>query len=566
MIETSNEKILLVLLPFWDPQIPPLGISCLKSFLQQQGFRVKTLDTNTREEFRKIYYRYYKILEKYLPANKKGNFYNMGSVVIRNHMMAHLEYTDEEQYIQLVKILIYKNFNYEFRDSWVRELSAVLDEFYPMLEEYFLGLLEEERPGILGFSVFNGTLAASVFASRLTRQRYPQIKIIMGGGVFADQLGAGTADLDFFVEKTKNHVDKIIIGEGEELFLKYLQGDLKETQKVYTLKDIGTRAVNLSAVKIPDYTDFDLLSYPYLAAYGSRSCPYQCSFCSETVYWGAYRKKKAKQILEEFIQLNNRYSYRLFMLTDSLLNPIVSGLAGEVLQSGESFYWDGFLRADKPVCDPANTMSWRRGGFYRAKLGIESGSPKILEKMGKKITIQQIKEAVSSLAYAGIKTTTFWVIGHPGETEEDFQMTLDLVAQLKDYIYEADCNAFYYHLTGQSSSSQWMEENKPELLYPAWAKDMLISQTWRLNAEPPREETLERVNRFIRHCRELGIPNPYLIDDIHEADQRWKKLHKNAVPALMDLRDKKNHIHESKHIKELSFADNLLQEDNDWLL
>lgn len=34
MIKASNEKVLLVLLPFWDPQIPPLGISCLKSFLQ----------------------------------------------------------------------------------------------------------------------------------------------------------------------------------------------------------------------------------------------------------------------------------------------------------------------------------------------------------------------------------------------------------------------------------------------------------------------------------------------------------------------------------------------------
>lgn len=170
------------------------------------------------------------------------------------------------------------------------------------------------------------------------------------------------------------------------------------------------------------------------------------------------------------------------------------------MQSGKCFYWDGFLRADKHVCDPANTLLWRRGGFYRAKLGVESGSLKILEKMGKKITLQQIKDAVSSLAYAGIKTTTFWVIGHPGETEEDFHMTL------------------------------------------------------------------ERVNRFIRHCRKLGIPNPYLLDDIHDADQRWKKLYKNAVPALMDLRDKKNHLHESKQIKELSLAENLLQEDSDWLL
>jgi hypothetical protein len=78
--------------------------------------------------------------------------------------------------------------------------------------------------------------------------------------------------------------------------------------------------------------------------------------------------------------------------------------------------------------------------------------------------------------------------------------------------------------------------------------------------------TIQRVNRFIHHCQKLGIPNPYLLDDIHEADQRWKKLHQNAVPTLFELRDKKYYIDESKFVKELSFAVNPLQEDSDWVL
>ena len=185
--------------------------------------------------------------------------------------------------------------------------------------------------------------------------------------------------------------------------------------------------------------------------------------------------------------------------------------------------------------------------------------------MGKNITSQQIKEAVTCLAYAGIKTTTFWVIGYPGETEDDFRQTLDLVELLKDNIYEADCNPFYYHLTGQVNSNRWQEESKAATLYPEWAKDMLISQTWRLEAEPPRDETMRRVNRFVQHCKRLNIPNPYSLEEVNRADLRWKKLHKNAVPPLLELRNKKIYIDECKQVTGLSFAANPMQETGEWL-
>ena len=42
----SKEKILLGLMPIWDPLIPPLGISYLKSFIQNHGYHVKTMDAN----------------------------------------------------------------------------------------------------------------------------------------------------------------------------------------------------------------------------------------------------------------------------------------------------------------------------------------------------------------------------------------------------------------------------------------------------------------------------------------------------------------------------------------
>ena len=354
----KKEKILLLLLPFWEPQIPPLGISCLKSYIQEHGCPVKTVDANVVEEFNDIHNRYFDTLRSYIPGNKRGNFNNVGHDVFRNHMMAsiHHEPGEEEKYLELVQIIIYKTFFTDITREQTRELDEIVKDFYHSLGNYFLKLLSGEKPSVLGLSVFRGNLAASMFAFKLTKEKYPAIKTVMGGAIFAGELALGSDNL---------------------------------------------------------------------------ACSADC------------------------------------------------------------------------------TWLWRQGGGYRARLGIESGSPHVLELMRKKISIDQIKTTISNLARAGIKTTTYWVVGHPGETEKDFKQTLEIIEALRDDIYEAWCCPFNYYKTGQVNSSQWQE--KSQLLYPPGAKEMLVVRTWTPEVEPGREEAYQRMNRFVDWCRQLGIPNPYSI-------------------------------------------------------
>jgi radical SAM superfamily enzyme YgiQ (UPF0313 family) len=559
--------VLLALLPFWTPQIPPLGISCLKSFLQPRGFRVKTLDLNIDETFSDIYFEYFNMLKQSIPGDRRGNFYNIGNDVLRSHLMAHLHRggAREDRYVELVKIPVQKTFYHDVESPQVLQLDKIIEEFYVRLETRFLGLLEAEKPSVLGLSVYSGTLPASLFVFRLVKERYPHIRTVMGGGIFADQLHMDSPGFEFFLEKTP-YIDHIVIGEGERLFLKLLGGELPASQRVFTLKDIGGETLDLAAVDIPDFSDLNLESYASISSYVSRSCPYQCAFCSETLQWGKYRKKSPARIVEESAEIYQQYGSQLFLLGDSLLNPVITGMAEEFIRSGFSIYWDGYLRADAGAGKRENTMLWRRGGFYRARLGVESGSQRVLESMGKKIAPGQIKSAISALAYAGIKTTTYWVIGHPGETEADFRQTLDLIEELKSNIYEAECNPFNYFLTGQINSNQWAQKYKALPLYPETAKDMLVVQTWTMDCEPSREETYRRVGRFVEHCKKLGIPNPYSINEINRADRRWQQLHKNAVPPLVDFKKNHAYIDESKHIKEFAAVQNIYKdqgEDNE---
>jgi radical SAM superfamily enzyme YgiQ (UPF0313 family) len=559
----AKGKVLLALLPFWAPLIPPLGIANLKSFLQARGYRVKGVDANLEPKFRDFSSSYFELLKQQVPPAHWGNFYVVGKDVLQNHLMAYLHDTGrpDGRCAELVKILVDRTFFSGVNRQLVEQLNRAVAEFYGRLQQWFLELLEQEQPEVVGFSVFESTLPASLFAARLTKTVSPRIKTVLGGGVFSEQLALGSPNWELFLQKTP-YIDRLIIGEGENLLLEELEEGLPGTGKVATLQTIGHQTLDLATAEIPDFSDFDLAQYPFIAAYTSRSCPFQCSFCSETVFYGKYRKKEASQIVREMTALYRQHGRQLFLMCDSLLNPVVDPLARALADSRQILYWDGYLRVDPRACDPDNTLLWRRGGFYKAKLGIESGSPRILELMDKRITLAQIRQTVSSLAYAGIKTSACWVIGHPGETEADFQLTLDLVEELKDDIYEVWSSPFYYYPSAQANMRVWEKDAYP--LYPDWAADLLLIQTWYPACEPSREETYQRMYRFVQHCRRLGIPNPYTLHDLYRADLRWKKLHENAVPALMEFEKAGTGIDDTGNVRKIVKARSREQDDGDF--
>lgn len=580
----TGDKILLAMLPFNDPQIPPLGIANLKSYLKQHNYNVTTVDANVEMEFRDIFDRYFETVKQYIPPKKPGNFYSMRLDIMQFQMMAYLNYRrrleipryqkidalackNPEEYRELVKMLVYKTFFHETADSLVNELDDITLEFFLLVEDYVLRLLEKEKPTVLGLSVCIAMLPASLLAFKLTKELYPHIQTVMGGGIYADDLALHSPNFKYFVEKTP-YIDKLIVGEGEVLLLQFLKKELPAEQKVYSIKDVNNKPLDLSTVSIPDFNDFRLERYPYMSINASVGCVYNCAFCTIPTQWGKYRKKKAQQMVAELIRMSEIYGSQLFLFVDSLLNPLVTPLANALLESPATIYWDGSLKVCPEACNTDNTLLWRRGGFYRAHIGVETGSQRVLDLMDKRITVDEIKTAISSLAYAGIKTTTFWVVGYPGETEDDFRQTLALAEELKDDIYETTIRPYLHYLspTDAATLKQLNLDQNPgnPLLYPEKFKDKLMVQTWIKNTEPGREEIFWRLNRFNKHIRELGIPNPYSWLEINEADKRWQELHENGVPPLVDFKNKDMNIHECKTVEKVFFLKNTLEDDGNF--
>jgi radical SAM superfamily enzyme YgiQ (UPF0313 family) len=559
----GKEKILLAFLPYWTPYIPPQGVTTLSAFLKKRGYKVTVVDPNMGANFRLVYDKYFDTLREFIPDSKRGNFFNIGHDVLFNHMMHHLHREDRKEHLELVKEIVYKTYYTELDGRQLICLDEVLDLFFKLLQDYLIDLLEKEKPTVFGSTAYYGTLPASIFAFKLIKEKYPHIKTAVGGGSFADHLMAGSPNFERFVAKTEGYIDKIFIGQGQILFFKWLQGELDDSRRVYTSTDIGGETTDISSgCDVPDLSDLKAREYIFMATTGSRSCPYSCGFCNVKKFWGKHRVKNVKQTVAEMKLLYKKYGNQLFFLYDALLNPFITDLACEFIKSDTSLYYVGYLKACDAGCDINNTMLWRRGGFYRARLGVESGSQRVLNLMNKGITVEQIKRNISSLAYAGIKTTAYWLIGYPGETEEDFRMTLDIVEELKNDIWESECNPFNYFYSGQQREDEWSA--KRVSLYRGSATDRLITQTWTLDIEPQREEVYRRVSRFVQHCDKLGIPNPYSIREIYEADERWKKLHKNAVPSIAEIRDNNYYVDECKKLDDVQFAQSHMEEGGDF--
>lgn len=554
----AREKILLALLPFWNPLIPPQGVSYLKGFLQLRGYAVRAVDANTDAGFKNLYDRWFNILLAAVPPSRRGNSYNIGNDVWRDHMMAYLHKSDEGAYRRLMRILIAKTFYHQVEDVVLDELAANAEAFFAHLEGYLRELIARERPTVLGLSVFRDTLAASLFAARLAKRLDPGIKVVMGGAVFATILPQGSPNLTYFLERTTDCVDHFIIGPGEELFLRWLEGETLPGQRVSTSADLGGRFFR-PGVDLLDYSDFDLASYHHQAIAASYSCPNRCSFCNVSTYFGAYERRDPQHTVADMITLQQRHGIQIFYMLDSLLNGVIDDLAREFAASEAALYWDGYLRVDQAACDPERVHRWRRGGFYRARMGVESGAQHVLDLMGKTITVEQSRRVIANLAAAGVKTTAYMVIGHPGETEDDFQRTLDFVGEMQDDIWEAESNPFTYFHTGQPHAGRWADINM--LLYPDWAREMLLTQTWILDCDPSREVMFERVNRFVAFCDQVGISTPWSLREVDKADRRWTRLQPNAVPPLMDFIRGDHYIDECKRVGRLAVAAPVTMDD-----
>ena len=163
----------------------------------------------------------------------------------------------------------------------------------------------------------------------------------------------------------------------------------------------------------------------------SRGCPYNCSYCFKGIVGRTYRQRSPDNIIAELRQVVDRYGIRSFYFIDDLFTINVrrlEALTQQMLNEQLDVQWQCLARVDR--VNPEILSKMYAAGCRRIHYGIESGNQRVLDRIGKRIELAQVHQAVRWTQDAGIEAKGYFMLGLPGDTEETMEQTVNLAVEL----------------------------------------------------------------------------------------------------------------------------------------
>lgn len=321
----------------------------------------------------------------------------------------------------------------------VSAIDFNVSHFHPIQWKRFL---EKETPRILGISTHTETYLNGLRIARIAKQVNPETKVIMGGP---------HATVLYQDAAREKDVDVVVRGEGEYPMLELAdyfirnQGSLDKIKGIAYRED-GTIKTNPERpfLQEPDELPFPARDLFPLSRYHSPGnilisrggCPYRCRFCAVNSIWqGQRRSRRPEKVLEEIIYVLQHGQAREIAFADdtfTLNRELVVELCRLLKGARETgrLRWTCSSRVD--LVDRELLQKMREAGCGGIQFGIEAGSQKILDSIGKRITLEQVKYAVSAALSTGIEVTCSFMFPHPEDTAETIREQKQLMKGLMD--------------------------------------------------------------------------------------------------------------------------------------
>jgi radical SAM superfamily enzyme YgiQ (UPF0313 family) len=190
-------------------------------------------------------------------------------------------------------------------------------------------------------------------------------------------------------------------------------------------------------VNVSSYASITSSRKRFVTYIRSRGCPYNCTFCSViAMFERKYRVQSPRRTIRDLEQLKSQYGIEEVLFKDSefiIKRENCKNLCELMIERGLNLKWSCGARVDS--VDPELLALMKRAGCDVISYGAESGSAAVLGRLKKKITPEQICQALAWTRQAGIKSAVSFIIGHQGETEAELMETYEFTRRIEfDYI------------------------------------------------------------------------------------------------------------------------------------
>lgn len=325
---------------------------------------------------------------------------------------------------------------FERAGAEVRIFDYIVSGYTP---EKLMAQLDEFQPDVLGStSVTLNFYGAAEIVSAAKRHR-PSLVTMMGG-----------PHVSFTAENTLTDypgIDLIVRGEGEKTIAELMAGGMDSSawEKIRGLAFRRNGGIvmtkpqpfieHLDTLPLParhllPLSRYQALGYP-VSIITSRGCPYSCIFClGRRMVGNKVRLRSASCVVDEIEQILYYGIDRINVADDLFVSHSgrVKEVCDEILRRALRFTWSAFARVN--TVDRETLKLMRDAGCDSISFGVETGNPDLLKRIRKRITREQVREAVSLCREAGIIAHTSFIVGLPGETPETLKETGEFAAGL----------------------------------------------------------------------------------------------------------------------------------------
>ncbi len=302
-----------------------------------------------------------------------------------------------------------------------------------------------ENPDVVGISAVTPTVKGGYAVARRVKEADSDIPVVMGG-----------PHVSFMYEEAlKNGADYVAVGEGEYTMLELVEhlearGMGEEPKQVKglvyrdkegRLKATPPRPLIRNIDELPEparhllpmdkYTLFDK-PIKIIHVMASRGCPYGCIYCTTSYFWGRrYRIRSVEKVVDEIEKAVEKYKTNIVVFSDdelTLIRKWVFDLTDEIKRRGLDITFTCGSRVSSVT--PEMLKRLKEAGCTTIYYGVESYKDEDIEKIGKRITMKQVINAVKWTRESGIESAGSFILGFPWQTIDDMKNTVKFAERL----------------------------------------------------------------------------------------------------------------------------------------